>query len=62
MSQLIHSSTSLKGEIPGHVRTAIEGECSDCGNHSADLQMDRLEPRFRCPPCAQQVAAREARR
>ena len=53
------STTSLKDEIRGHVRTAIEGACSDCGNHAADLYMDRLQPRFRCTPCAVKVARDE---
>jgi len=49
-----------KVEILGHVRTTIEGACSDCGNHAADLQMDRLQPRFRCTPCAVKVVQHEA--
>ena len=60
MNRQIESSTrSLKGEIPGHVRTTIDGTCSDCGNHAEDLQMDRLQPRFRCVRCAVKVARHE---
>ena len=46
-------------EISGHVRTATDSVCWDCGNHGTDLYMDRLKPLFRCTPCVLRVAERE---